>query len=195
MKRRGRVIVFGCSTGGVRAMQTAFGLLPVDYPWPIVGVCHLHAQGRWLMPEVLARGCQLKVQGAVEKERLQGGHLYLAPPGYHLLLERDRSCSLTVDEKVNGSRPAIDPLFESAADSLGDQSIAVILSGANRDGAEGAYRIAAQGGLCVIQDPNTAEAEEMPRAALAVVPAAQRVVVRLEEIGPFLQTMGVVTNG
>jgi two-component system chemotaxis response regulator CheB len=126
---------------------------------------------------------------------MQAGRLYLAPPGYHLLLERDRTFSLSVDDKVHGCRPAIDPLFESAADNLGERLVAVILSGANGDGAAGACRIAAKGGICIIQDPATAEAKEMPQAALALVPEQHRVVLALENIAPYLREMGVGVDG
>ncbi|MBF0095829.1 MAG: chemotaxis protein CheB [Magnetococcales bacterium] len=195
MKERGTVILFGCSTGGIRAMQMAFGTLPEGYPWPLVGVCHVGERGEWLLPELLGRSCRLRVQGAREKECMQAGRIYLAPPGYHLLLEQDSSFSLSVDEKVHGSRPAIDPLFESAADSLAEHLVAVILSGANGDGAAGACRVVAKGGFCIIQDPATAEAREMPLAALACVPEQHRVVLALEKIAPYLREMGVRANG
>ncbi|WP_130471004.1 chemotaxis protein CheB [Candidatus Magnetaquicoccus inordinatus] len=195
MNYRGQVLLFGCSTGGLRALQRVFAPLPANFPWPIAGVCHVREKGEWLLPELLGRCCHLPVKGALEKEQMQPGHLYVAPPGYHLLLERDLSFSLSVDEKVHGSRPAIDPLFESAAASLGERVVAVILSGANGDGAQGARRIAERGGICIVQDPATAEAAEMPSAALSVLAEPQRVVLPLEEIAPYLCSRGAEADG
>ncbi|MBF0400930.1 MAG: chemotaxis protein CheB [Magnetococcales bacterium] len=190
-----RVILFGCSAGSLHALRSLFSRLPRRYPLPIVGVTHTREQGEWLLPELLGRRCLLNVRSAVDKETIQPGSLYLAPPGYHLLLERDETLSLSMDERVHGSRPAIDPLFESAADSLGDKVLAIILTGGGCDGAQGLRAVADAGGVCLIQDPASAEASSMPLMAMAAVLEKQRRVLSLEQIGTELLNLGEGKNG
>ena len=110
--------------------------------------------------------------------------IYIAPPNYHLLVEADRTFSLSIDEPVNYARPSIDVLFETAADVYKTNLIGVILTGANTDGSHGLKRIKETGGLSVVQDPSTAEADTMPRAAIAAVDVDY--VLPLEEIGKVL---------
>lgn len=171
-------------------MRELFSRLPKCYPLPIVGVCHTREQTEWLLPDLLGRRSLLRVQEATDKEPLLPGTIYLAPPGYHLLLERDATLSLSMDEKVHGSRPAIDILFESAAASLGGEVAAVLMTGASCDGAQGLRAVAEAGGLCLIQDPETAEAALMPQTAMEMVAADQRQVLSLREIGTVLLRLG-----
>jgi two-component system chemotaxis response regulator CheB len=112
----------------------------------------------------------------------------VAPADYHLLVERDGTLALSVDPKVNWARPSIDVLFESAARAWADAVVAVILSGANDDGARGMKTIRALGGLCIAQDPDTAESPVMPRAAIAL--ACIEHVVTPDEIGELLVGIG-----
>jgi two-component system chemotaxis response regulator CheB len=118
------------------------------------------------LEEVLQDKCVISIKQADEKERIEGGVVYLAPADYHLLIEGDRSFSLTCDEPVNFSRPSIDLLFETAAEVYGDKLIGVILTGANRDGAAGIQAIRRRGGLTIAQDPEDAVFPDMPRAAI-----------------------------
>ena len=109
--------------------------------------------------------------------------MYLAAPDYHLLVE-DGRITLSVDERVQFSRPSVDVLLATAAESYRERCVGVVLTGANADGAEGLARVAELGGVAIVQDPSTAARGEMPRAALAAVPDAR--VAELEEIAPIL---------
>ena len=139
------------------------------------------------MPAYFRRETDLKVVDAEDKQWIEPGHVYLAPADYHLLIDRNGArgeLSLSVDERVHFSRPSIDVLFESAADAYSDLLIGIVLTGSNDDGAQGAARIKARGGIVIAQDPATAEAPAMPRAAIAAAHVDQ--ILRLEEIAPFL---------
>lgn len=115
------------------------------------------------------------------------GQVYMAPPGRHLMLGTDKKIILSRQKPVHFSRPAIDPLFKSAADQLGPRLVAVVLTGANNDGADGAKAVKSKGGLVIVHDPDSAEARKMPEAALAA--AAVDRTIWLDQIGPFLWTL------
>jgi two-component system chemotaxis response regulator CheB len=134
--------------------------------------------------EHFSKLCSLNIKEADEKENIQAGYVYFAPPNYHLLIENDKTFSLSTDEKVNYSRPSIDVLFESAANAYGPRLAAIILTGANNDGAEGLRRIKQKGGLVIVQDPQSAENSYMPAAALKAV--KPDFVLSLVEIGRWL---------
>ena len=121
-----------------------------------------------LISEALRRGCLLPVVEAAERMEIASGRIHVAPPDYHLLIEPDGVFALSADDKVNNARPAIDPTFESAAETWGDALVAVLLSGANADGARGMATVKAAGGFCLVQDPATAEEPTMPEAAMAL---------------------------
>lgn len=156
----------GVSAGGLHALQAIIPALPANFPVPIAVVHHVGAQGDAYLCEHLSRLSAITVKEAEEKEILAPATAYLAPAGYHLLIEPDRSFSLSVDEKVNFSRPAIDILFESAAEAFGRGLIGIVLTGANADGALGLRAIKRHGGLTIVQNPETAEVAFMPRAAI-----------------------------
>jgi two-component system chemotaxis response regulator CheB len=127
-----------------------------------------------------------------DKAPIERGRVYVAPPDYHLLIERG-SFALSVDERVHHARPSIDVLFQSAADAYGDGVIAIILTGANEDGAAGLARIKERGGVAVIQDPSGAERRAMPDAAIAATVADA--VLPLEAIGSFIYGLCVEVVG
>ena len=129
--------------------------------------------------------CKMSVKEAEDKEALQGGTVYFAPPDYHLLIEDNEIMSLSSDELVHYSRPSIDVLFESAADAYGNGVIGIVLTGANSDGSEGLRAIADRGGDAIVQDPAEAYSNPMPRAALALCPEAK--IMTLEQIADYLQ--------
>jgi two-component system chemotaxis response regulator CheB len=162
--------------------------LPANYPLPVIIVQHLHP--RQNAPAILhtCSACNLPLKEANEKQAIERGSIYYAPPNYHLLVEEDRTFSLSIDSRVHFTRPAIDPLFESAADAYGRSLIGVILSGANQDGAQGLERVKARGGLAVVQDPAMAEADVMPRAAIAATQVDH--VLSPHEIGALLVALG-----
>ncbi len=178
-----QLVVIGVSLGGLRALETLLGGLPGEFPWPLAIVQHRSPDADDSLAGLLQNRTALQVADACDKEPIRPGHIYLAPPDYHLLVEEDHF-SLSTDERVNYSRPSIDVLFESAADAFGAGVIGVVLTGANADGARGAARIKARGGCVIVQDPATAESPSMPTAALAAVTADQ--VLPLEEIAPWL---------
>ena len=179
-----QVIVIGGSAGAMTVLVELLPGFPADFPLPIVIAVHLHPRQDSAHIERLAGLCALKVKEADEKEPIQSGGVYLAPPNYHLLIENDRTFSLSIDERVNYARPAIDVLFETAAQVYGPQTIGVVLTGANNDGAQGLRLIKDRGGLTVVQDPETAESAYMPRAALEATSVDH--VLSVPEIGKLL---------
>ena len=161
------MIVIGGSLGGMRAVRTILSALPPVFPDVIAVVLHRHREGNDSLVELLRKGSPLPISEAVDKEPICAGCVYLAPPDYHLLVER-KNFSLSTDEPVQYARPSIDVLFESAADAFGPAVLGVVLTGANHDGARGAARIEERGGRVAVQDPATAESPAMPLAAQEV---------------------------
>lgn len=160
-------IVLGASHGGIRAISELLSYLPATSQLPVVIAQHIHRneEGSYLA-SCFSQASALPVAEAMDKETIRKGQVYFAPPDYHLLIERDGLLSLSVDEKVNYSRPSIDILFKSAAYAWGCGAIGIILTGANSDGAAGLCAIKDAGGLTIAQDPHTAESSCMPLAAI-----------------------------
>jgi two-component system chemotaxis response regulator CheB len=177
-------VVLGGSAGALDAPGKILPSLPGDYPLPVALVLHLPASGPSYLADVLRATGALPVKEAEDKEPILPAALYLAPPNYHLLVEKTGRFSLSVDDPVLFSRPSIDVLFESAAEVFGPRTVAVLLSGANEDGARGLRRVHELGGRTVVQAPRTAFARAMPEAALRLTPGA--IVLSLSELGPFL---------
>jgi len=169
-RTRLEIIVIGCSWGGLAAAGCLLAMMPEDLTVPMVIVQH-RGEAPSPLSDLLGRHTVRPVTEPDDKEELRAGCVYLAPPGYHLLLDSTRF-SLATEAPVRYSRPSVDVLFESAADAFGDRVAAVVLTGANGDGAAGLAAVAAVGGLALVQDPETAERREMPDAALAAVPTA-----------------------
>jgi two-component system chemotaxis response regulator CheB len=180
-------VVIGVSAGGLDALKILFSALPADLPVSIFVVQHVSPHSGNYLVKYLSEICPLIVKEADDKEFAAAGTVYIAPPNYHLLVEEDRTLSLTVDERVNYARPSVDVLFDTASDAYGPALVGVILTGANRDGSQGLKKIGENGGLTIVQSPETAFAEEMPRAALAAVNPDY--VLPLNEIGPFLSKL------
>lgn len=159
-------IVLGASAGGFKVIKQLTAALPEDFSLPIMVVQHVSdaSDGSWA--GMLDRESRLRVKEADEKEMIVPGTIYLAPANYHLLVEPDRTLTLTVDERVNYARPSIDVLFETAAEAYRERLIGLVYTGANRDGAAGLAHIRANGGLAVAQDPTTAESPTMPSTAI-----------------------------
>ncbi len=168
---RHHAVVIGASAGGFHALPTALKDLPADFPAAVVVVQHVPADSdqRFFHDHIRQR-IKLPVAEAVEREPVKPGTVYVAPPGYHLLIEKNRTFALSTDRPVNYSRPSIDVLFESAALVYGHRLIGVILTGASADGANGLQCIRASGGMVIVQDPETAESSAMPSAAIAAGP-------------------------
>lgn len=164
------VIVIGASAGAVDALMQLLPPLPADLPVPVVVVVHVPADRRNALPQLFAQTSALTMCEAEDKMTLQPATVYFAPPDYHLLIEHDGTLALSVDEAVHYSRPSIDVLFESAAESRGDRVLGILLSGASRDGALGLASIREAGGHTWVQSPETAQVAVMPRAALELAP-------------------------
>ncbi|MCP1478499.1 two-component system chemotaxis response regulator CheB [Pseudomonas chlororaphis] len=165
---RVEAIVIGASAGGVEALLKIFTAFPEGFSLPIVVVLHLPEEHRSQLAELFAQRLALPVKEARDKQTIERGTLYFAVPGYHLSVEQDRSLSLSQEERVHHSRPAIDYLFDSAADAYGPRLAAVLLTGANQDGAQGLAQVKRRGGLSVVQDPAEAQVATMPEAAIAL---------------------------
>jgi two-component system chemotaxis response regulator CheB len=160
------MVVVGASAGGIEVLGTVLQVLPQSYRLPLAVVIHLPPDRRSLLVEVFGYRCKMRFREAEDKERVEAGVVYFAPPDYHLLFEDTSSFSLSVDDLVNHSRPSIDVLFESAAEAFGSRVMGILCSGSNADGAAGLSAIEAAGGVAVVQDPASAISEEMPRAGL-----------------------------
>ncbi|MDZ4241684.1 MAG: chemotaxis protein CheB [Candidatus Omnitrophota bacterium] len=199
-----KMIVIGASKGGGSALKTLLSALPRDFPLPVAIVQHRGPETGSLLRDMLQAGCLQPVVEVEDKELILGGRVYLAPASYHLLV--DNGCfSLSTEAPVSYARPSVDVLFESAADACGAGLMAVVLTGANQDGAAGTVAVKRRGGLVVVQEPSTAEHPTMPRAAIAAwghvsgdtirnstnsghVPdrSCPLQILPLEEIGPFI---------
>ena len=180
------IAVLGTSWGGLHALSEIVAALPATFALPLVVVQHRSADAPGLLGELLQTRTQLCVVEVDDKSPIESGHVYIAPPSYHLLVDGGHF-SLTLDAPVRYSRPSIDVTFASAADAYGKRVIGVVLTGANQDGASGLHRIAERGGHAVVQDPRTAESPIMPEAALRAVPTAR--VVPLERIASHLMSL------
>jgi two-component system chemotaxis response regulator CheB len=169
VKRTVDLVVIGGSAGAIEVLHRVLGELPRHFGPATAIVIHVPAEGPQLMTEIFTtQGLTVKL--AEDKEPIVGGTIYFATADYHLLIEKSRTFALSVDERVHYSRPAIDVLFESAAEAYGDRVLGVILSGANEDGAAGLRAIAAAGGITAVQALETADMIAMPAAALEAAP-------------------------
>jgi two-component system chemotaxis response regulator CheB len=186
------LVVIGSSWGGLHALTTILETLGSPESTAIVVAQHRGAERGELLGPLLQRHTALDVREAEDKDELQPGIVYLAPPDYHTLIERERTIALTTEDVVRHARPSIDVLFSTAADAYAERCVGVVLTGANEDGAEGLARIKARGGVAIVQDPHTSERSEMPAAAVAAVDAD--VILPLEEIGLFLQGLLLRTH-
>ncbi|WP_035606140.1 chemotaxis protein CheB [Haloferula sp. BvORR071] len=166
-------VVIGASVGAIEALTAILPALPATFLLPVLVVVHIPPDRKTILPELFASRCHLPVKEAEDKEPIRAGTIYFAPANYHLLVEPDFLLSLSNDEPVLYSRPAIDVLFESAADAYGSDLTGVILTGASADGAQGLKAIVANGGSAIVQDPATAEGTAMPTAAIESSPAAR----------------------
>ncbi|MCG2617941.1 chemotaxis protein CheB [Terrimonas sp. NA20] len=182
--KRYEAIVIGASAGGLHALFYILEHLPEKFSLPVIIVQHRMAEQHELLEELLQSKTGMIVKQADEKESIEKGIIYLAPPGYHLLIETDRTFSLTVDQPVSYSRPSVDVMFETAAVAYREGLVGIILTGANRDGAAGIKRISDYGGFTIAQDPAEAQFPSMPAAAIAT--KSVKKVGTLKEISFFL---------
>ena len=177
------IVVVGASWGGLQALTALVKGFPKEFPLPLVLVQHRSRDSTSALAELLQDATALCVCEAEDKAPVVPGHVHIAPPDYHLLIDGE-TFALSTEAPYRYSRPSIDITFESASIAFGAGTIGVVLTGANQDGSEGLRRIVRFGGTAVIQDPATAESPTMPRAALAAVPTAT--VLPIDGIAPHL---------
>ena len=178
------MIVIGASWGGLHAVGEVLSALPEEPCAAIVVAQHRGtATPDGGLAALLDLRTTLKVRDVDDKQPIERGCVYLAPPDYHLMIE-DGYFALSTAERVQYARPSVDVLFESAADAFGDRLVGVILTGANEDGAAGLARVKERGAIAIVQDPATAERRSMPDAAIAATHADA--ILPLEDIGGFL---------
>lgn len=180
---RPEIVVIGTSYGGLAALQSLLPALAPAFPASVIVAQHRGKDSDEGLCEFLRRHCPLPLSEPNDKERIESGHVYLAPRDYHLLVERGRF-ALSTESPVAFARPSIDVLFESAADAYRDLVVGVVLTGANGDGSRGLARIKSHGGLAVVQEPREAQSRAMPEAAIAATKVDR--VLSLAEIAPYL---------
>ena len=183
MARAKQIVVLGASAGGIEALRTIVAMLPPDFPAPICVVVHTAPQAPAVLDEILSRAGALAATNATSGEHALPGHIYVAPPDCHLLIEPG-TLRVTKGPKENGFRPAIDPLFRSAAQVYGPGAIGVVLSGSLDDGTSGLWTIKRLGGMAIVQDPDEAMFPGMVESAIAHVPVDH--VVRLAQLAPLI---------
>jgi two-component system, chemotaxis family, protein-glutamate methylesterase/glutaminase len=184
-----RAVVIGGSAGAGVPLGVILSTLPADCELSILIVQHLHASDGGSFAEHMAGMTRLSVVEPCDKARIERGRVYTAPANYHMLVEREGTICLSVDERVAWSRPSIDVLFESAVLAWGEAVVAVILSGANADGTKGMRAVKEGGGLTIAQSPASAEYPVMPQAAISAGAVSE--VLCAEDIGRRLAKLGV----
>jgi two-component system chemotaxis response regulator CheB len=160
------IVVIGTSLGGLNALSVVLGGLPRDFRLPVAVVQHRTKEPDSGLADLLQRRTSLPVGDVEDKMPVEAGRVYLAPPDYHLLVGREQF-ALSIEAPVLHARPSVDVLFDSAASSFGPGVLAVVLTGANGDGANGAVVVKLRGGRVVVQDPRDAESPVMPAAAMS----------------------------
>lgn len=181
-------IVIGASAGGVDALLRLLSGLPAVFRLPVFVVLHLRDDRESRLAELFQQYVGMHVRQAQDKEMIEAGVIYFAGPAYHLSIEQDRSFSLSGEEPVHYSRPAIDILMSSAADVYGSRLAGFLLTGANQDGANGMASIRQAGGLTIVQDPGEAQVAVMPQAAITRCPPD--LILSLREMHALLMKLG-----
>ncbi|HEV2736119.1 MAG TPA: chemotaxis protein CheB [Longimicrobiaceae bacterium] len=177
------IIVIGASAGGIDALKILLGGLPRELDASVFVTMHLAADSPGILPRILQEGCALPVEHARDGEEIRRGRVYVAPPDCHLLVERDR-VRVSHGPKENLCRPAIDPLFRSAAYVFGPRVVGVVLTGRLDDGTAGLWAVKRRGGAALVQDPEEATYPSMPRSAIRYVEVDE--VAPLAELAPLL---------
>lgn len=181
---RFRAVAIGASAGGLEAIARVLAALPADFPQAVMVVQHIAPSADDALAQRFQRRCSLPVREAEDKQPIIPGVVFVAPADFHLMVEPELRFSLSREERVNYSRPSIDVLMETASEVFCSRLTGVILTGASADGAVGLAAIKRMGGRAIVQAPETAEVDIMPKAALAACEADA--VLPLDDIGPAL---------
>ncbi|MBC7660131.1 MAG: chemotaxis protein CheB [Chitinophagaceae bacterium] len=184
MRKNTRIIVIGASTGGLEALRTVLSGLDRDLNGIFIICQHIERSARLNYKMIFPDVQDYSLTEVEDKQPIESGVVYFAPPGYHLYVERLGYFGLSLDAPVNWSRPSIDVLFESAAHVHGCQVVGILLTGANGDGAQGIREVKRLGGITIAQNPESAVADIMPRRAIET--GCVDHVLDLKEIAPFL---------
>jgi len=177
-------VVVGASAGAIEALNVLLPALPKAIRASVIVLVHIPPNQPSLLVQLFGPRSAPRVSEVIDKEPVGTGTIWFAPPNYHVLIERERSFALSLDEPVHFSRPSIDVLFESAADAYGENLLALVLTGASRDGCSGAVHVQNRGGLLFVQTPETAEAPLLPR--LTIAEAKPDLVANLDQIAKTL---------
>jgi two-component system, chemotaxis family, protein-glutamate methylesterase/glutaminase len=180
------IIVVGASAGGVEALTRLVSALPADFPGSLFVTLHFPEYGTSVLPRILTRAGALTAEHPKDGEPIKRGRIYVAPPDRHLLLDPD-ALRVVRGPRENGSRPAIDPMFRSAALSFGPRVIGIILTGNLDDGTAGLMVVKRRGGVAIVQDPAEALFPSMPTSAAEHVKVDHT--IRIDEIGPLLRNL------
>lgn len=184
-----KAVVIGTSAGGLKALSILLSGLGADFPIPVIIVQHMSRDMENQTVRLLGRFTHLRVKEADDKEQPAGGSVYLAAPNYHLMIERNAALCLSVDPKVNYSRPSIDVLFETAAEAYGEGLIALVLTGANNDGSRGSLRVKEMGGHLIVQDPKSAASPTMPQSVIDICEVDK--ILSIEKIADYLKELTI----
>lgn len=182
--QRKEIIVIGTSSGGIDALKVLVASLPRDLKASIFVTLHVAPYSLGILPEILERAGPLPASNAKDWEQIETGHIYVAPPDHHLLIERTGHVRITRGPRENRFRPAVDPLFRSAAHAFGPRVVGVIMTGWLDDGAAGLWAVKERGGTAIVQHPDDAFAPAMPLNAIKHVEVDH--IVPLKEIAPLI---------
>ncbi|WP_461789072.1 chemotaxis protein CheB [Pedobacter sp.] len=191
MKKCGALVIGG-SAGSLDVLLKVLPEVDASIDFTIIIVVHRKQGTDSLLTDLLAYRTDLKVKEADEKEKILEGHIYIAPSDYHLLVEKDFTFSLDYSEKVNYSRPAIDVTFQTASDAYGDSLVSLLLSGSNADGANGTVTVLKNGGIALVQDPETAQVSYMPEQAILKANVSK--VLKIEEMANYINSLSSKTK-
>ena len=187
MMKNCKALIIGGSAGSLDVLLKVFPLIDVNISFPIIIVVHRKQGTDSLLSDLLASKTKLKVKDIDEKEQILPKTIYIVPSDYHLLIEKDFTFSFDYSEKVNYSRPSIDVSFQSAAEVYLDKLVCILLSGSNADGVNGLITVKNYGGETVVQDPDTAQVDYMPRQAM--LKANVDHVLRIEEMADYINSL------
>ncbi len=182
-----RIVVIGGSAGSLEVLLRILRTLNSGFKFPLVVVLHRGSPADSVLPELLSFKTRIPIREIEDKEPIENGVIFLAPPNYHVLIESETEFSLDYSEKVNFSRPSIDVTFSSAADVFGKSAVGILLSGANNDGTLGLAAMASAGGTTVVQDPRSARVSIMPQNAIDNVKVQH--VLKEADLADFINTL------
>ena len=185
--RNTKLVIIGGSSGSLEVIMKILPALKETLDFPLVLVLHRNTSAESMLAELLVSRTNLKVKEADDKDIMEPGCIYIAPPDYHLLVESDGSLSLDASERVHYSRPSIDVSFMSAAVAYKNELAAILLSGANADGAAGTKQITEAGGFTVVQDPSEAGVPYMPEQAIQTKAVSR--IMKTDEMAEWLNSL------